>query len=154
MKNISILLQHVSFLFHEGCIQSHQKKNILFIILIIILQNCSKMANNSDQCLARNQRLNLNAYVKSILGSTETREPKARAKTTTEGSRLNRTTVMYGDKASHDRTARTCLGPGGALRGSGAEKIVILGDVKLAKPWCNCLGILIWSSREGKLCMA
>lgn len=76
--------------------------------------------------------------MKSILGSTETRGAYARAKATTEGFRLNRTTEMYGDKASHDRSAKTCLGPGGEFKESGAEKIVIVGAVELTKP---CVGI-------------
>lgn len=67
------------------------------------------------------------AYVKSMLGSTKTREPKASAKETTEGSWLKRTTVIFGDRASHDRTARLCLAPAEPLNGLGAENMVILG---------------------------
>lgn len=66
------------------------------------------------------------AYVKSILASTKTRETKPPAKEATEGCWLYKTTVTYGDRASHDRTATSCLVPVEPTKGLGAVNMVIL----------------------------
>lgn len=68
-----------------------------------------------------------NAYVKSILGSTKSLEPKLAAKAATEGCWLKRITVISGDKPSHDRIARLCLNPAEPVNGAGAAKIAIFG---------------------------
>lgn len=66
--------------------------------------------------------------MKSIRGSTDKRELNAAEKERTDGSLLNKTTVRYGDKASHDLTARSCLAPTEPLNGLAAEKMVIVGE--------------------------
>lgn len=72
--------------------------------------------------------------MKSILGSTETRGPKASAKEKTEGSWLKRTTLISVDKPSHDLRAKACLFPTEPAKGLGAAKIVILGPLESVKP--------------------
>ena len=74
--------------------------------------------------------------MKSISGSTKTREPKEVAKEAAEECWLKRMTVIWGDKASHERIARLCLVPKEPVNGVGAVKIVILGVSRsLELPW-------------------
>lgn len=67
--------------------------------------------------------------MKSISGSTETREPgqNEAANEKTEGSWLKRTTLMSCDKPSHDLIAKDCLLPTEPLKGVTDAKIVTVG---------------------------
>lgn len=67
-----------------------------------------------------------------------------------EGSWLNRMTVIWGDRASHERIAKLCRTPILPTKGRGAEKIEIEGLSESPKVLEPSSGFTKWSLKEGK----
>lgn len=67
-----------------------------------------------------------------------------------EGSWLNKMTVIWGDKASHERIAKLCRTPILPTKRRGAEKIEIEGLSESPKVLEPSSGFTKWSLKEGK----
>lgn len=123
-----------------GYRETYEHPKVQFTVTSIVVKTEETQYNKQEK---------RNAYVKSTLWSIRTRESKAEAKETAEGSWVKRITVIWEDKASQDRIARLCLALAEPAKGTGAEKIVILGFLTWLKPLWLKLDVLWISSLNG-----